>query len=145
MRKCLIFKLLVALTILLTPTNWCYAVPADCVTIASGVFTATVASTAIAIPRTAKRGVFVTQITAVSGTTPSMTTQYQHNISATAADFNSTSNTVSTGALTATAVRQDAYVTTGNYQMLLPYHRVSLTISGTTPSFTATFWLCYDE
>lgn len=146
MRKCLIFKIIAALTIFSASGKWCYAVPADCFLLASGVFTATTQTTPIAIPRTARRGSYVTQITVVSGTgSPTMTVQYQHNFSSTAADFTSSSNTVSTGGLTTTTVRQDSYITTGNYQMLMQWHRASLTISGTNPSFTANFYLCYDE
>lgn len=145
MRKCLISKFIFALAIFLASGNWCFAVPADCFLLASGTYTATATTTPIAIPRTARRATYVTQITAVSGAGASMTVQYQQNYSSTAADFKSTSNTMSTGALTATTVRNDQYISTGNYQMLLPWHRASLTISGTTPSFTANFYLCYDE
>lgn len=146
MRKCLIFKLISALAIFLASGNWCYAVPTDCFLIAGGTYTATTQTAAVAIPRTARRGTYVTHITAApGGTSPSMTVQYQQNYASAAASFNSTSNTVSTSALTTATVRNDQYITTGNYQMLMPWHRVSLTISGTGPSFTANFYLCYDE
>lgn len=146
MLKCLTSKILLPLAIFLASGNWSHAVPADCILLAAGVYTATGVTPAIAIPRTARRGLFVTVISAISGTgSPTMTSQFQHNIVADDAYFNASSNTVSTGALTATTARQDAYVTTGSYQMLLPFHRLSLTISGTNPSFTAAYYLCYEE
>lgn len=127
----------------------CFALPAaavtqDCFVVASGTYTSTQSTALIAAPRTARRVIYVQHVTAVSGTSPSMTSILRHSFSSSIA---ATSNLTLAAASAVSAVGDYSThgVTSGKYVMPLQYWNVNMTITGTTPSFTVQHLACYDD
>lgn len=140
------YRLLIAIAVLaaMLPAL-VFAAAVECKTLASGVFTSTQNTSFVGIPVYARNVFFITDVTAVSGTTPSMTVQYAMSDTTTA--LNAGGNTATTGAITATTKRSDLWkdAVSGFPLPVLGYQRAQLTISGTSPSFTASFKVCFDS
>ena len=121
-----------------------FASISECQVIASGTYTAT-ATTSFArkLPRDARNGVYITEVTAASGTSPTLSVQYQQAYEPTA--FDNGTNTITRGSITAASKSADLYVSSAVPQPLMAYHRAVLTIGGTTPSFTLTLKICYEN
>lgn len=134
-------KLLLAL--LLFP-SLAFATASECFLIRSGTFTVTGNGNYVAIPRSARRLILVSDVSAISGTSPSFTATFQHSWDS-ASPSTSSITMQALSAQTATGTVQSAWLTTGTSQTPLGYVRANVTISGTTPSITASMYLCYDE
>lgn len=120
------------------------ATPTDCFLVASGTYTGSNTTALIAAPRTARRVVYVQHVTAVSGTTPSMTSILRHSWSNA---FPGTSNLTIAAASAVTTVGDHIThgVMSGKYVLPMGYWNINMSISGTTPSFTVDHYACYDE
>lgn len=121
-----------------------FAVPQDCFVVASGTYTSSQSTALIAAPRSARRVVYVQDVTAVSGTTPSMTSILRHSFSSA---FPATSNLTlaSATAISATGDYTTHATISGKYVMPLQWWYVNMTITGTSPSFTVKHLACYDD
>lgn len=139
--KNLIYKTLLLSLILLTNLPNAFGAASECLLIGGGTFTASGQTSSYSLPRYVRRSVFVTQITAVSGTTPTLTVNYQHAYLKTA----TFATVVSTSSLSTVSITNTMPVTNGVSATLLPFMRADYVIGGVTPSFTVNFYICYDE
>lgn len=137
-------KIILSICLFLFTICEAIAVPADCFLVASGTYTTTTTTSLIAIPRSARRIVYVQEVSAVSGTTPSMTSILRHSWSNA---FPATNNLTLASASAITAIGD--YVThgtaSGKYVLPLGYLNINMSISGTTPSFTVNHYACYED
>lgn len=131
-------KMLIVAIALLVTQNASAAVR-QCKVLASGTYTTTSTPTGAAIPMTAKNVVYAVNVSAVSGTTPSLTIQYKHSL-----DNTNFVNTMSSGAITSASYVVNPYLASSIPQPAFVYQQAVLTISGTTPSFTLQAQVCYE-
>lgn len=137
-------KIIVSICLFLLNICPAFAVPADCFLVASGVYTTTTNTALVALPRAAKRIVYIQRVTAVSGTTPSMNSILRHSWSA-ATPATSNLTLVSASAVSTVGNHITHATASGKYVMPLPYVNINMTISGTTPSFTVEHYACYES
>lgn len=109
----------------------------------SQAYTVTTNSSAVGLRKETKGGIFTLDITAVSGTTPSMTVKLQHldQVSGQYVDIPGASFAAKTATGTDTLQVYPGIVATANRSVPLVLGdavRAVATISGTTPSFTMT-------